>query len=324
MRRPQATWRKLLLVTILVGLFLLNGIAWVQAWSMTHYASSGQRTPKPEELSLPQKAWAIVSGVTVPKPTNTHDPSVIDREHETRNIPLQDGSHLEAWYVPHANATGLVLMFPGYAESKESLLPAAAALHELGYNLLMVDFRGAGGSSGTDTTLGVREAKDVARAVEYARLEWPNDPVVLYGVSMGSAAIMRAIAVEGIQADAAILESPFDRLLSTVRNRFHAMGLPGTPGSELVVFWGSVQQGFNGFEHNPLDYASSIRCPTLVLYGENDPRVTPSEFRAIYDRLAGPKELVGFPGAAHEALVVYAPENWREKVAGFLAATSDK
>jgi alpha-beta hydrolase superfamily lysophospholipase len=141
---------------------------------------------------------------------------------------------------------------------------------------------------------------------------------------MGGVAVMRAIAVEGVQVEAAILESPFDSLLSTVRNRFHSMGLPGTPGSELIVFWGSVQQGFNGFEHNPVDYAASITCPTLMLYGDNDPRVTPTEARSIYDRLAGPKEFASFPGAGHEALAVYAPERWKAEVGRFLERVAVK
>lgn len=183
----------------------------------------------------------------------------------------------------------------------------------------MLDFRGAGGSSGDDTTLGVREAKDVARAVEYARVQWPGRPLVLYGVSMGGAAVMRAIAVEGVRVDAAIVESPFDSLLHTVRNRFHSMGLPGTPGGELIVLWGSVQQGFNGFEHNPVDYASSIACPTLLLYGDNDPRVTPAEARSIYDRLPRPRAFASFTGAGHEALAVRSPERWKEQVGQFLA-----
>ncbi len=296
-RRPNR--RKLLLLLLLCGFVLLNGIAWMQAWAMTHYAPGGERTAKPEALSLSGKVRAVLGGVTVTRPENSHTPAEIDLEYHPRTIDVE-GGYLEAWFVPHAEAKGLVLMFPGYAESKESLLPSAPTLHGMGYNLLLVDFRGAGGSSGGETTLGVREAKDVARSVEYARVQWPGQPIVLYGVSMGAAAVMRAIAVEGMQVEAAILEGAFNRLLSTVRNRFHSMGLPATPGSELVVFWGSMQQGFNGFEHNPEEYAASIKCPTLVLHGMNDPRVTLEEVRSIYARLPGTKQLAILGGAGHE------------------------
>lgn len=316
--RRRTNPRRLLLAVTLSGLVLLNGIAWMQAWAMTHYASAGQRTAKPEALSLSEKTWAMLTGVTVTRPVNSHTPGDVGLDYVSRTVDMEGSDYLEAWFVPHAEARALVLMFPGYAESKTSLLPAASAFHGLGYDLLMVDFRGAGGSSGDETTLGMREAKDVARSVEYAHTQWPGQPIVLYGISMGAVAVMRAIAVEGAQVEAAILESPFDRLLSTVRNRFHSMGLPATPGSELVVFWGSAQQGFNGFEHNPVDHAGSIWCPTFVLHGENDPRVTPAEARSIYRRLPGSRAFASFEDAGHEALVVYAPGKWTETVDSFL------
>ncbi len=141
---------------------------------------------------------------------------------------------------------------------------------------------------------------------------------------MGAVAVMRAIAVEGVQVNAIILESPFNRLLSTVRNRFHSMGLPGTPGSELIVFWGSVQHGFNGFEHNPEQYALSISCPTLLLHGKDDPRVTISEALSIYSRLRGTKQLMFVEGAGHESLAVHAPKKWKIKVERFLQKLASK
>jgi len=181
-----------------------------------------------------------------------------------------------------------------------------------------VDFRGSGGSSGDDTTLGVREAADVALSVAYARRIWPEQPLVLYGISMGSAAVLRAIAAAGVRPDAVILESPFDRLLATTRNRFRAMGLPAFPSAELLLFWGGVQQGFDGFAHNPVDYAAGVDCPALLLHGERDPRVTVEQAGMVFERLPGPKERVLFPGAGHEMLIAAAPELWYQSVARFL------
>jgi pimeloyl-ACP methyl ester carboxylesterase len=104
-----------------------------------------------------------------------------------------------------------------------------------------------------------------------------------------------------------------------VRNRFRVMGLPAFPSAELMVFWGSVQHGFNGFAHNPADYAGAVQCPALVLHGEQDTRATTAEARAVYDRLPGPKQFVDFPGAGHDVPVAGAPQAWQAPVARFLA-----
>jgi alpha-beta hydrolase superfamily lysophospholipase len=321
--RRQRHWglgTRLAAAILLAGFLGLNGIAWMQARAMTHYVAAGQRTAKPEQLSLLAKMETILTGVTIPRPENTQTPSDYGLTFTVQHIAVGAGEQLEAWTVLQVGSDPIVLLFPGYAASKETLLPAAVALHRLGYSTLLVDFRGVGGSSGADTTLGVREATDVVAAVAYAQQTWPGRALVLYGFSMGTAAILRAVATAGVQPTGIILESPFDRLLTTTGNRFHALGLPAVPGAALLVFWGSVQQGFNGFTHNPVEYAPAVRCPTLVLYGAHDPRVTLDQARTVYTALGGPKQFVTFPDAGHDSVVTNAPDAWSAQVGPFLAS----
>jgi alpha-beta hydrolase superfamily lysophospholipase len=135
---------------------------------------------------------------------------------------------------------------------------------------------------------------------------------------MGGAAVLRAVADEDVRPAAVILESPFDRLLSTVKNRFSAMGLPSVPGAELLVFWGGVQHGYSGFAHNPVDYARRVTCPVLLLHGAADPRVTPRQARAVFDNLAGPKQFVTFENGGHEATLASDAKQWKTRVGEFL------
>ena len=315
--------RPLLPVFALVALLLLalNGIAFMQARSMTHFVSAGQRTAKPEKLAIANKIRVILTGVEIPRPENQVTPQEIQLVYETRHIPISEGSKeiLEAWYIPAQKSRGLVLLFPPYGSSKAALLAPTKIFHDLGYNALLVDFRGAGGSSGNDTTLGVREAKDVTIAFTYSQKQWARQPIVLYGASMGAVAVMRAVAIEKIEPVALILESPFDRLLNTVRHRFEAMGIPSFPSAELIVFWGSVQQGMDGFNHNPVDYARSIHCPVLLLHGERDRRVTVAEATRIFENLPGQKHWQMFPSAnGHGSLATDDAEQWRGLVSRFL------
>ena len=114
------------------------------------------------------------------------------------------------------------------------------------------------------------------------------------------------------------MECPFDRLLNTVENRFSAMAVPSFPFAQLLVFWGGVQQGMNGFAHNPVNYAASVHCPVLLLHGEQDPRVSVPQIRSIYENLAGNKELVLFPHAGHESYLQSDSERWKRTVGEFL------
>ncbi|MEM9945715.1 MAG: alpha/beta fold hydrolase [Cyanobacteria bacterium P01_D01_bin.36] len=310
---------------IVLAIVAFNGIAWMQARAMTQYLEGATvKTKMPELLSLREKAWIVMTGVRVPRPANTETPETLGLTYETHIIEISQDEHLEAWFssagVVSADlrSRGVVILFPPYGGSKQALLAPGKIFHELGYDTLWVDFRGAGGSTGSDTTLGVREGEDVAHAMRYVEQTWADRPVVLFGGSMGAVAVMRAIAHENITPDAVILESPFDRLLNTVRRRFSASGLPTFPSAETLVFWGGLQQGIDGFAHNPTEYAKSMDMPVLLMQGEADTRVKNEDAKAVFEQLPGPKELVVFPTIGHGKFASDDPTGWTQQVQAFL------
>jgi uncharacterized protein len=306
-------------LSLALALIALNVVAFNQAWSMTHFSDGGERTPNPESLSLLGKLRVALVGVNLPKPVNTKDPGAFGLAFETHRLGGVDGQELEAWHIPCAQAKGLVLLVHGYGGCKSSLLPEAKELHQMGYAAFLLDLHGSGGSRGRETSIGLHEADDVAQAVDYIRTKLSPRCLVLYGQSMGSAAILRAIAVNGVRPAAIIVECPFDRLLSTAANRFAAMKLPAFPAAHVLIFWGGVQLGFNGFRHNPVQYARSVTCPVLLMHGAKDARVTESQAESIFQNFAGPKEFVVFPQAGHESYLGADPALWTKSVSTFLA-----
>jgi len=311
-------FRKLLSAALLSAMVSVNLIAFMQARAMTRFTGGGERTAKPEWLNFFDAASVIISGVNVPRPQNTRTPAALDLPFETHRFSSGNGSTLEAWYVPGNDERLIVVLFHGYAANKSTILNAARVFHELGYGNLLVDFYGSGGSSGNETTLGVEEARDVAAAVGYVRKTWPNRRVVLYGISMGGAAVLRAIAAEKVTADAIILEATFDTLLNTGKSRFHALGLPGSPFTELLIFWGSLQRGFNFFSHNPVDYARSVNSPTLILHGEKDARATLEQAHNLTRSFDGKARLIVYPDVPHMAIVNARPSEWTRDIEVFL------
>lgn len=285
---------------------------------MTHFTVAGKRTPEPERLSLIEKCEVICCGIQVPRPVNLHSPANDDLPFETVTLTGARGLKLEAWRVRQTNSLGTVLLFHGYSGSKDSLLEAAKEFAALGYDTLLVDFYGSGGSAGCETSVGYYEAEDVAAAYRWARTMTSDRPLILYGVSMGAAAVIRAVGALGIEPDALILECPFDRLLTTVKNRFAAMRLPAFPAAHLLVFWGGVQQGFNGFSFNPAEDLRGVRCPVLLMHGGHDTRVKLAEVENLARNLNRDSTFKVFPGAPHQTYVSSRAEEWRASVQQFL------
>lgn len=290
---------------------------------MTRFAPDGERTARPQELSRLERVAVLLGSPRIPRPRNTASPADLGLTAETISIPVSDGVLLEAWRLPHSSARGVVVLFPGYGAARSAQLALARELHALGQECWLVDPRGCGGSTGDETTLGIREADDVAAAFRAAEARSGSTPL-LFGTSLGASAVLRAIHVHGLAPRGVVVESPFARLVDTVRARFRLMGLPGSPGAELLLFWGGVQLGVDPWAHEPLAYAPSVRCPLLQLHGALDPTVSVAEAQALSRRFAGPTTLVTFPSAGHEPLQAADPPRWREAVAAFLSDLSQR
>jgi alpha-beta hydrolase superfamily lysophospholipase len=304
------------------AIVLLNVLAYRHARSMTCFVPSHRRNRATvhwliKPLSLFEKARLVFNGVEVEHPVEAGTPDWFDLPYECHSVP-GDAGQLHAWYMPQEHASGLVVLFHGYLACKARLLPEARAFHDLGYSCFLVDFRGCGDSEGDRTSIGYHEADDVKRAVDYAQAHWPDEPLLVFGQSMGAAAVLRALAQHTIRPDAVVLECPFDRLLSTVEARFAVTGLPAFPAAQLMVFWGGVQHGYNGFTHNPVEYARRVTRPVLMLHGTRDARVSSRQFQSVYDNLRGEKQLHFFEGLGHESYAGHRADEWKECVARFL------
>jgi len=292
---------KKILLPILLAFVGINVAGYLGAYQLTHY-----RQLEENKLGFP-------------RPEQTRLPKDLNLNYVTNRIEISDRQWLETWLIepPAINSKGTVIMFHGKGSTKSALIDSAKAFHNLGYRTLLVDFQGGGGSSGSTTTIGVKESQDVVAAFNYANDRY-SEPITLYGISMGGAAILRAISKDDLSPDAIILELPFARLTSAAKSRLQRSNVPAFPLAELFVFWGGVQHGFNGFAHNPVDYARQVNCPTLILYGEADVTVNKVEVEELFNNIPSRKKLVEFSGAKHELLVKAKPQLWKDSVVDFL------
>lgn len=294
---------------------LVNAVAFFHAWRFTHFTDEpGFRQTSPEQLSGWQKATLLLTGIQNPKPVNEATPTF---PYQTVFLNSPNG-RLEAWYSPVPGALGQVALFHGYTSNKSKLLTEAEFFRSQGFSVLLLDFAGNGGSEGVQTTVGYREAADVAAAFSFLKEKQPAAPLFLYGVSMGAVAILRAESELGVRPTAAIIECPYGSMLQTAQNRFHALRVPAFPLANLLVFWGGLQNGFWAFDLDARAYARRIQTPTLLLYGLTDPRVTREETDAIYAALSGPKQRRYFAGVGHEPYHSKHRVAWRSTIQRFM------
>ncbi len=318
----RARWnqiRRACLALLAVFILAFNGIAYLHAWAITHYAPVDSRTTRLREINTwTDKARLIILGPTVRRMANKLTPGQFQLPYRPVDFPGAGGARLQAWVIPGQPGRPTVLMFPGYGGSKDTLLRAAREFHAEGCETWLVDFAGVGDSEGNTTTIGWREAEDVAATVLAAR-ERRTGPLVLYGTSMGATAILCASHRGLVAPDAVILECPFDRLTNTLGNRLRLLNIPPFPLAQTIAFWEGVQHRFNGLAHNPVEYARTVRCPVLLMQGENDLSVGPASPHRMAAAFGDRARIKLLTGAGHANLVRDAEAAWRSEVRQFLA-----
>jgi len=306
-------WLKRGLKALIILFVFMNIVAAFHAYKFTHFANSnGDKTKSPGKLSFVQKIQTLIFGVSNPRPVNGSKPAIT-----FETVKLKSNKEIECWSIKTGSAKGTVILFHGFSGEKSSLLDKADIFRSFGYNTLLVDFMGSGGSEGNQTTIGSREAEQVKTSFDYLTKQGEKK-IYLFGTSMGAVAIMKAINDYQIKPEAIIIECPFGSMYQTVCARFTSMNVPAFPMAGLLVFWGGVENGFWAFGHNPTEYAKNITCPTLLLYGAKDEKVSKEETDAIFENLNGKKELRIYQEAGHENYLSKYKNEWTQDVEKFL------
>lgn len=304
---------KILLRFLLVLFLLLNIITAFHAYKFTHFYD-----PDKVVIKKNKSGWDITKdiffGIDAVKKKNT---ITADSSFQTVYIKSSTCPKLEAWYIPVDSAKGTVCLFHGHGGSKSGVFEESKVFRKLGYNTLLLDFRAHGSSDGNTSTIGYDESEDVKLAYDFIKNKGEKN-IVLWGISMGAAAVSKSISDYHLAPTKVILEMPFGSILKAAEGRIKMMKLPGEPLATMISFWGGVEHGFWAFNMKPTEFVKKINCPVLLQWGKKDPRVTEQETNDIYNNINSLKKLVVYENCGHESLCECEPEKWTNEITAFL------
>ncbi|RFM29877.1 alpha/beta hydrolase [Deminuibacter soli] len=303
--------------TLLILFVLFNTMTAFNAYKLTHFYNRNEIDSTPHAGGL-HTAGVIFFGQKSYKSLLKDVPAT---PYDTFTVITPDHVSLAGWHIrPDTVINGTVLLFHGHAGCRSDVVKEADAFHRMGYDVYLVDFRAHGVSEGNVCTVGYDESKDVKALYDYALAKGADKKrMVLWGISMGAATVMKAVSDFDLKPGKLILEMPFGSLLDAVKGRLHIMQLPPEPLSTFLTFWGGTEQGFWAFGHKPWEYARKINCPVLLQWGIHDPRVTEAETHHIFQNIDTPhKTLIKYANSGHESLYKKEPGKWQTVVGEFL------
>lgn len=306
---------KVLLKSLLLLFILMNIITAFHAYKFSHFYDRNDITiKKQEDKSEWEKTKEIFIGINAVKQKNDINPDTI---FQTVYLKSATCPKLEAWYIPVNNSKGTVCLFHGHGGTKSGVFKESVSFRTLGYNTILVDFRAHGNSDGNTCTIGYDESEDVKLVFDYIKSKGETN-IILWGISMGAAAVTKSIKDYELEPKKIILEMPFGSIAEAAEGRIKMMGLPAEPLATMVTFWGGVEQGFWGFKMKPSQFVKKIKCPVLLQWGKNDPRVSERETTEIYENINAPKKLVVYTASGHESLCKKENVKWTNEITAFL------
>ena len=185
----------------------------------------------------------------------TTSPQDIGLAFESVKIPTQDGERIHGWYVPateSGGSRGVLLFFHGNAGNISHRLDSIAIFNRLGLDVLIIDYRGYGQSTGKPGEKGLY--KDGQAAWEYLTDQRSIDPqrIIIFGRSLG--AVVAASVAAGQSPGGLIIESGFTSGVDMARR----------------LYWFLPARLITRLEFPLIDFVHEVRSPVLVIHSRDD------------------------------------------------------
>ena len=222
-------------------------------------------------------------------------------------VVTDDGIHIAGWYIPAGDGSGptapTVVLVHGFTNTKANILRYGEGLHEH-FNLVAFDMRNRGRSTGTQTTGGVLEQKDLRAIIDWVEREKHPVHLGVLGNSLGAATAI-AEAGDDARVEALALDSMHTRLSYQVEARLQHNGHPAYPGTWAIFLGIRLRTGVDAGSIDAADAIAQVADrPILLSHGTADTEDLPARTQAFYDDAVAAGvdiELHWCPGAGHNA-----------------------
>jgi pimeloyl-ACP methyl ester carboxylesterase len=215
---------------------------------------------------------------------------------------------LHGLWLPQADPRAPVLLYlHGARWDVRGSAPRMRRMHELGYAVLGIDYRGFGQSSPALPSED-RAHEDALAAWRWLGAAHPSVPRHIYGHSLGGAIGVR-LAAEVPDAAGLIVEGSFPSIADVVGS-FKWGWLPISP---------LITQRFDAASR-----IGQVRAPVLVVHGSNDQLIPPELGHALYELAPEPKRWLLVEGGSHHNTNSVGLPLYREAVATLFGVGAQK
>ena len=230
-------------------------------------------------------------------------PADIGLDYENVHFDTADGERLHGWYIRAPDARGVLLFFHGNAGNISHRLESILIFNRLRLDVLIVDYRGYGQSTGRPSERGTY--RDAQAAWDYLVRDRRVAPgnIVVFGRSLGGAvgAWLAAQLPAEEQPAAVIIESSFTSGADMARRLY-----PVFPARLLTRL-----------RYPVIEHVALANCPLLIVHSRDDEIIPFAMGRALFEAAPGPKHFLELRGD-HNAGFWISRESYLQGLDAFL------
>lgn len=244
--------------------------------------------------------WGQSRLIYFPQRNLTDTPRDIGLDYTSVHISTADGEMLHGWWVAAPAAKGTVLLFHGNAGNISHRINYASMFRRLGYNTLLLDYRGYGQSSGSPSESGM--CRDARAAWLYVTETLGISPaqIVLFGESLGGAVAAWLAAQE--KPGLLVLASTFTSIPDLAAGLYPF----------LPVRW------ISRFQYDTLKSLQSVTCPVLIVHSPDDEIIPFDHGQRLFQAASEPKQFLQLEGG-HNIGFVFMQPVWIRILSKFMA-----
>jgi hypothetical protein len=220
--------------------------------------------------------------VFFPGPPPASTPAELGLAHRELELATEGGERLHAWFLPHPSARGAVLVSHGNAGSIEHRLALARAYLELGWSVLLYDYRGYGQSTGRPSEPGTYLDAEAAHE-HLVRVEGVvPERIVLHGESLGVGVALELALRRPVAA--VVAESGFTSISDMAAGLY-----PFLPARLLARI-----------RYDNLAKVARLGVPLLVIHSPHDEIVPFTHAERLFTAAREPKRLLSTEGGHND------------------------
>lgn len=226
-------------------------------------------------------------------------------EFQDVELRTSDGERLHGWWLPQERSRVTLLFFHGNAGNISHRLESLKIFNELGVDVLIIDYRGYGRSSGRPSEAGLyRDAQSAWDWLTETQGVSPSD-IILFGRSLGGA--VAAKLATRVDAGGLIVESVFTSV----------------PDIGAELYWWLPVRWLSTLEFDTAEFIRRTELPVLVVHSSDD-EIIPFAHGLRLREIAGDHGTLLEIRGGHNTGFLDSGERYRQGLQAFITSLVDR